>query len=375
MLRAATLAVANRAARRYGRRLPAHGGAMAPPTLSIDAGPLDAARRVLRAEAAALREVADRLDGGFTHAVELIAACAGRVALTGVGKSFDVAAKIAGTFNSTGTRAYLLDPTKALHGDLGMVHPDDVVLALSHSGESEELLRLLGPLANLAGGVVGVTGHADSTLARRADAAIVYGPVEETGPLALAPSTSTTVMLALGDALACVLAGMRRFTAEEFARYHPAGSLGLKLARVEAVMRNGPELRLAFDTLTVREVFVGGRHPGRRTGAVVLTDLEGRLTGIFTDSDLARLFERRADTAMDRPVAEVMTRDPLTVPVGTRVGAALEVMRNHKISELPVVDGDGRPVGLVDVTDLIGLPARGDATSARARPNRRREIA
>lgn len=345
-----------------------------PPTLSIDAGPLDTARRVLCAQAAALREVAGRLDDGFRHATELLAKCTGRVALTGVGKSFDVAAKIAGTFNSTGTRAFLLDPTRALHGDLGSIHPDDVVLALSHSGESEELLRLLGPLGDLASAVVAVTGHADSTLARLADAAMVYGAIEETGPLSLAPSTSTTVMIALGDALACILSDRRRFTAEDFARYHPAGSLGLKLARVESMMRSGPALRIAPDELTVREAFVRGRHSGRRSGAVLLTDDEGRLSGIFTDSDLARLFERRHDDALDRPVREVMTRLPMTVPVGTRVGAALDVMRSRKISELPVVDGTGRPVGLLDVTDLIGLPARGDAASA-SRTARRRESA
>jgi arabinose-5-phosphate isomerase len=345
-----------------------------PPTLSIDAGPLDTARRVLCAQAAALRDVAGRLDEGFCRAAEFLANGTGRVALTGVGKSFDVAAKIAGTLNSTGTRAFLLDPTRALHGDLGSIHPDDIVLALSHSGESEELVRLLGPLAELAAAVIALTGHADSTLARLADAAVVYGAVEEAGPLALAPSTSTTVMIALGDALACVLAERRRFTTEDFARFHPAGSLGLKLARVESLMRSGPALRIAPDELTVREAFVRGRHPGRRTGAVLLTDAAGRLSGLFTDSDLARLFERRHDAALDRPVRDVMTRQPLTVPVGTRVGAALDVMRARKISELPVVDGAGRPVGLLDVTDLIGLPARGDGASA-ARIARRRESA
>lgn len=346
---------------------------MVPPTLPLDPSPLDTARRVLRAQAAALAAVADRLDDGFAAASDCLLACTGRVGLTGVGKSFDVAAKIAGSFNSTGTRSYLLDCTKAIHGDLGMVHPDDVIIALSHSGESEELVRLLGPLGQLASAVIGITGSADGTLARVADIAIVYGSVEETGPLALAPSTSTTIMIALGDAIAAELARRRAFSAEEFARFHPAGSLGLKLARVEAMMRTGDAIRVASASLTVRQVFVEGRHSPRRTGAVMLVDDAGRLTGLFTDSDLAKLFERRHDAALDRPVSEVMTRHPLTVSVGSRVGAALDLMRARKISELPVVDGAGRPAGLLDVTDLIGLPARADAASVRA--IRRRESA
>lgn len=349
----------------------------APPTLMLDAGPLDVARRVLRAQSAALGEVAERLNDTFSDAVSLLAGCTGRVALTGVGKSADVAGKITGTFNSTGARAYFLDPTKALHGDLGTVHPDDVVLALSHSGESEELVRLLSPLRDLAACLIALTGDGNSSLALAADAAIVYGPIEECGPLALAPSTSTTVMLALGDALACALAQRRQFTAEDFARFHPAGSLGLKLARVEAVMRCGPDLRVAPSNLTVREVFVRGQHAGRRIGAVVLVDDRDRICGLFTDSDLAKLFERKQDDALDRPVADVMTRAPLTVAVGSRVGAALDLMKEHKISELPVVDGGNHPVGMLDVTDLIGLPTRADASSVRraASHERRRKTA
>lgn len=342
-----------------------------PPIVPFDATPLDVARRVLRAEAAALREVADRLDDGFRAAAQLLLDCTGRVGLSGVGKSLDIAGKIAGTFNSTGTRTYLLDPTKALHGDLGMIHPDDVLLVFSHSGESDELIRLIGPLKDLSAGVIGITGNAHGTLARLADAAIVYGHVDEVGPLSLAPTTSTTVMMAIGDALACVLAEERQLTTEQFAKYHPAGSLGLKLARVESMMRSGNELRVAPATQTVREVFVAGRHSGRRTGAVILVDDQGQMSGLFTDSDLARLFECKHDSAFDLPVAEVMTRDPFTVLVGSRVGAALDLMKSYKISELPVVDGNQRPVGMLDVTDLIGLPTRADAASATATVRRR----
>src|SRR5581483_7816072 len=176
-------------------------------------------------------------------------------AVAGVGKSADVGQKLVGTLNSTGTRAYSLDPTRAVHGDLGMVHPDDVALLLSHSGESDELLRLLNPLRKLAAGILAITGNATGTLARTADAAVVYGPVQEACPLALAPSTSTTVMIALGDALAFTLLEQRQFTAEQFARFHPAGSLGRKLATVAECMRQGDELRIAPATDTVRAVF------------------------------------------------------------------------------------------------------------------------
>jgi arabinose-5-phosphate isomerase len=280
---------------------------------------------------------------------------AARVAVTGTGKSADVGQKLAGTFSSTGTRAYVLDATRAVHGDLGMVHPDDVALVLSHSGESEEIVRLLGPLKDLVRGMIALTGNAGSVLARAADVAVVYGPLDEVCPLGLAPSASTTAMIALGDALAFVLSRDREFTAEQFARFHPAGSLGRKLVRVESVMRRGADLRLALQTETVRAVFSNASRRGRRTGAVMLTNAVGHLVGLFTDSDLARLIETRRDEALDRPVLEVMTTTPLTVSRGTRVLDAVERMKRFKISELPVIDSDGLPVGLLDITDLIGF--------------------
>ena len=311
------------------------------------------ARRVVRAEADALSLVADRLDGSFNAVAERLARCRGRVAVSGVGKSADIGRKIVGTFNSTGTRAYLLDATRAVHGDLGMVHPDDVALVLSHSGEGDELLKLLPPLRLAACGLVALTGVAGSSLACRADAAVVYGPVTEACPLALAPSTSTTVMLALGDALAFTLSDARGLTAAEFARFHPAGSLGRKLATVEVFMRPGDELRLAPASNTVREVFATVRH-SRRTGAVMLTRADGRLAGLFTDSDLARLFGANGD--FDAPISGVMTADPLTVARSALMGEALELMQGRKFSELPVVDEEGCPVGLLDITDVLGLP-------------------
>src|SRR5262245_53422785 len=339
-----------------------------PPTAEGD-DRLAYARDIVRAEADALHRAADRLDGAFLQAVDLLlplsGAGRGRLAISGTGKSADVGQKLAGTLSSTGTRSYALDATRAVHGDLGMLHPDDVALVLSHSGESEEVVRLLRPLREAARAVIALTGSAKSSLARAAQVAIVYGPLEEVCPLGLAPSASTTAMLAIGDALAFTLVGLRGFSREDFARFPPAGSLGKKLARVESLMRQGPELRLAPADETVRAVFARARRAGRRTGAVMLTDSDGRLCGLFTDSDLARLIEDRKDDALDRPIREVMTARPVAVPAGSRVGEALDLIGRRKISELPVIDADGRPVGLLDITDLIGEAADSAAPPAR----------
>jgi arabinose-5-phosphate isomerase len=326
-----------------------------PLLLGPSADRLAYARQIIRGEAAALEQVAQRLDESFLRAVDVLYNCAGRVGITGTGKSADVGQKIAGTFNSTGTRAYVLDATRAMHGDLGMVHPNDVILVLSYSGESEEIVKLLGPLRALASALVGLTSRQNSKLATSSDVALILGPLEEVCPLGLAPSTSTTAMIAIGDALAFVLSRMREFTHEDFARFHPAGTLGRKLLKVDVVMRRGTELRLAAATETVREVFARVRRRGRRTGAVMLVDEAGRLCGLFTDSDLARLFEQRRDAALDRPICEVMTPSPMTVAQGTRVADAVEILRRQRISELPVIDAAGTPVGLLDITDVLGL--------------------
>jgi arabinose-5-phosphate isomerase len=321
---------------------------------------LERARELLRHEADALREVADNLDDGFTRAIERLWTCCqadGRVGVSGVGKSADIAQKLVGTFNSTGTRAYLLDATRALHGDLGMVHANDAVLILSNSGESEEIVRLLKPLRRMAASVIAITGNKASTLAQQSDATIVYGALAES-LFNLAPSTSAVVAMSIGHALALALCDRREFTDAEFARYHPAGSLGFKLSSVDDHMRRGSELRIARASDSVREVFAKARHKGRRTGAVMLVDDEGKLSGLFTDSDLARLFERRADDCFDGPVSGVMTNTPLTVRHNARMLEAIALMRERKISELPVIDEENRPIGLLDITDLIGAEAQ-----------------
>ncbi len=245
-----------------------------------------------------------------------------------------------------------------MHGDLGRVRIDDVVLVLSQSGETEEVVRLLPSLVRLGAPIIALTGKRGSTLGRSATVTLELGPLREACPWGLAPSTSTTVMLALGDALALVTSRMRAFGPADFARFHPGGSLGRKLSKVEDIMRHRHECRVAHDQMSVRQVFVAASRPDRRTGAIMLVDDLGRLSGLFTDSDLARLFEQRVDGALDRPVAQVMTPHPTTVPVGSATIDAVAILAERKISELPVVDEDGQPVGLIDITDVVAfLPA------------------
>jgi arabinose-5-phosphate isomerase len=320
-----------------------------------DAEGLAFAREVLRIEAEAIGRVRDRLGESISRAADLIYRSSGSVIVTGIGKTGLVGQKLAATLASTGTRAFPLHPAEAVHGDLGRIRADDVVLALSQSGETEEVLRLIPAIRRLGAGLVAITERAGSSLGRAADICIALGPVAEACPLGLAPSASTTVLMAVGDALALLVSRMREFTAEDFALYHPAGSLGRKLTRVEEVMRTERQLRRAHVDEPVRSVFVRLAGPRRRSGAVLIVDEEGTLLGIFTDSDLARLFERRREAELDGPIGDVMTPDPYCIRVGGTLADAVDVMKAHKISELPVVDRGGRLVGLVDVTDLIGL--------------------
>jgi arabinose-5-phosphate isomerase len=319
-----------------------------------DDGILAHGRDILRVEGAAVLRAADALDASFCHGVKMILGCSGSVVVTGIGKAGLVARKISATLASTGTPSHFLHPAEALHGDLGALRADDVVLALSQSGETEEIARLLPHLAARRVGIVALTGRANSTLGRAAAVVVATGALREACALGLAPSTSTSLMLALGDALALVTSSLRQFTAEDFAARHPGGSLGRQLMVVEDVMRPLAECRVARPLDTVRAVFVRPL-PARRTGAVMILDDVGTLAGIFTDSDLARLFERRHDAALDEPIGRVMTMQPTTLPVGTRLCDAVAILESRRLSELPVLDQAGRPVGLVDIVDLVGL--------------------
>lgn len=313
------------------------------------------ARAILRDEAAALEDLSRRLDAAFCAACQMLRDCAGRVVVTGMGKAGIVGRKIAATLSSTGTRAHFLHPAEAVHGDLGCLDADDVLLALSNSGETEELCRLLPVVRRMGVPIVAITASETSTLGRQSEVVIQLGRLREAGPHALAPSTSTTAMLALGDALALVVCRMKGFTPQQFATFHPAGSLGRQLQTVGDIMRRAEDLRIAAQDETIRSVLVHASKPGRRTGAVILVNEEGRLAGLFTDSDLARLLERRREGQLDRPVSEVMTRDPLTVTADLLLRDAVEILSTRKLSELPVIDSDGWPIGLIDITDVIGL--------------------
>ena len=319
-----------------------------------DGDVLNHGREILRAEAEAVMRAAEALDASFSRAVRLVEGCTGSVVVTGIGKAGLVARKISATLASTGTPSHFLHPAEALHGDLGALRRDDVVLALSQSGETEEITRLLPHVAARGIRIVALTGRPESTLGRAADVVVATGPVREAGTLGLAPSTSTSLMLALGDALALVTSSLRRFTPEDFAARHPGGSLGRQLMLVEDAMRPLRECRVAAPEDSVRAVFARPL-PARRTGAVMIIDGAGVLAGLFTDSDLARLFERRADAALDEPIGRVMTARPTTVTVGTRLRDAVAVLESRRLSELPVLGDDGRPRGLLDIVDLVGL--------------------
>ncbi|NQT37531.1 MAG: KpsF/GutQ family sugar-phosphate isomerase [Planctomycetes bacterium] len=313
------------------------------------------AREIIELESRTLAQVAGRLDRQFCRAVEYLLHCRGSVIVSGMGKAGLVGQKIMATLGSTGTRSHCLHPAEAVHGDLGRIDRDDVMLMLSQSGETEEVVRLLPSLAEMGVPIVAITGRGDSTLARRATVTVALGPLTEACALGLAPSTSTTAMLAVGDALALVTSKMRNFRREDFARFHPGGSLGRKLSKVEHCMRPLEQCRLASVEDTVREVFVAAGKPGRRTGAIMLIDEQDKLRGLFTDSDLARMFEERRDGELDDPIGRVMTDGPRSVEIGSMMTDAVAVMAERKISELPVVDQAGRPLGLLDVTDVVGL--------------------
>ena len=331
--------------------------------------PAELARQVIRTEAAALLQLADQLPDKFSDAVQTIFNCQATVIFTGIGKAGLIAQKLVATFASTGTPAHFLHPSEAVHGDLGRLQDQDLVVLLSYSGETEEITRLIPSLQQMNVTMIAITADHASSLGQAADLVLDLGKVEEACNLKLAPSTSTTMMLALGDALAFVVSRLRCFAKEDFARFHPAGSLGRQLTKVEEVMRPLVQCRIASETLTIREVFTQGLVPGRRTGAVMLTNESGVLTGLFTDSDLVRLLEQKQDDAIDQPVQNVMTRQPHTVSEHSYLTVAVNILANHKISELPVVDQRGAPIGLIDITDtMAALPNQ--ATGHEHQPTR-----
>src|SRR3954452_11539071 len=287
------------------------------------------ARQVIETEASAVRSLVEAIDDHFERAARLILDCRASVLATGIGKAGHVARKLSATFSSTGTPSHYLSPADAVHGDLGSVRQGDVVLILSSSGESDEILRLLNIVKKLNHPVIAITATRTNSLARFSDVVLAMGRIEEACPLGLAPSASTTAMLALGDALALSVMKMRNFTADDFAVFHPAGQLGRKLIRVKEAMtfRRGENLPVASDRLTVGQVLHEVSSIKRRSGAVVLTGADGALSGIFSDGDLRRLILHDEDRALKRPIAEVMTHNPKRINGDALASEAMAVLR------------------------------------------------
>jgi arabinose-5-phosphate isomerase len=309
------------------------------------------ARRVLDIEVDALRTMAGRLDRGFSDAVALILACTGRVVVTGMGKSGHVGGKIAATLASTGTPAFFMHPGEASHGDLGMIAHDDVVLALSNSGESGEIVSIVPLLKRRGAKLVAMTGNPASTLAREADAHLHTGVEKEACPLNLAPTASTTAALAMGDALAVALLDARGFSADDFARTHPGGSLGRRLlVHVRDVMHGGADLPRVGADATLKAALFEMTQKG--LGMTAIVDADGRVAGLFTDGDLRRALERPLDLRQAM-IADLMTPNPKTIRADALAVAAVEKMDTLKINGLLVVDADDTLVGALNMHDLL----------------------
>ena len=314
-------------------------------------GSLAEARRILKIEADAIRKLLPRLGASFEEAVELLFECKGRVIVSGMGKAGFIAGKISATLASTGTPSLYLHPAEAFHGDLGRVTEEDRVLLLSHSGETEEIIKLLSPLRKIGVKIVAMTGDPESVLARNVDVVLDISVDREACPLGLAPSTSTAVSLAMGDALALTLSKKKGFREEDFAFLHPGGSLGKKLIKVKDLMRKGKENPVVNHETSVKEALFAITRA--RAGSCTVVNGSRKLIGIFTDGDLRRSLREKGEKILLTPIGEVATRNPLTVHQDRLAAEALHLLREKKIDELPVVDDQGRAVGLLDIQDLL----------------------
>ena len=309
------------------------------------------ARKVLETEAAAIESLVDRLDARFDAAVDTLRRCQGRVILTGMGKSGIICRKIAATLTSTGTAAFFLHPAEATHGDLGVIQGDDVIVALSYSGETDELLRLLETIRRVGAKLIAITGGPSSTLALAADVAIDCSVTEEACPMNLVPTASTTAALAIGDALAMCLLVEKGFREEDFASLHPGGKLGKRLMRVEALMHSGDRCPIVKPDTLMRDVIYEMNSKG--LGMTCVVDGDAALLGIITDGDLRRHMER-GGRFLEFTAGDVMTRNPVAVPRTTLAAQALNVMEQRKITSVVVADGSEpqRVAGVVHLHDL-----------------------
>jgi len=309
------------------------------------------AKQVLKIESEAIKELISKLDCEIVKAVDKICVCKGRVVVTGMGKPGIIAQKLSATFSSTGTPSLWLHPADAIHGDLGRVTEEDIVIVLSNSGETEEITKLLPVIKKIGSFLIAITGNFDSTLAKHSDIVLYAGVKEEACPLGLVPTASTTAMLAMGDALAIAVLDKKKFKKEQFAFYHPGGNLGKKLLlKVDDIMRKGKANPIVSGDRTVKEILIA--ITGARAGAATVIDGEGKLIGIFTDGDLRRHIEKEINL-LDKKVKEVMTKKPITINKEKLAQEAFRILQKNKIDEIPVVDNLGKPVGLLDVQDLL----------------------
>jgi len=308
-------------------------------------------QKVIDAEAKVLSGLL--FDEKFTMAVEVIAACKGRVVISGIGKPGLIGAKISATMASTGTSSIILHPTEAVHGDLGRIGHDDILLALSNSGETEELLRVLPVVREIGAKIISITATIDNSLAKFSDIVLTYGRLEEACPLGMAPSTTTTVLLAMGDALALTVSRFKKFSHEDFARYHPGGKLGLKLLKVKDVMRSDRQVPILKQNTVLREVLL---HITRcRSGAAIVVDENEQLVGFFTDGDLRRYFDSGTGDELKVDLATVMTTNPISISDMELATAAIPLMKTKRINQLPVVNSAGKVCGLLDVQDFLDI--------------------
>jgi arabinose-5-phosphate isomerase len=310
---------------------------------------LDLARKVLRIEADAIASLIDRIGNDFERALDLLFECRGRVIVTGMGKSGIICRKIAATLSSTGTSAWFLHPAEAIHGDLGAIREDDLVLALSHSGETEELLRLLESIRRIGARVIALTGYSQSTLGRAADVTLDCGIAEEACPMNLVPTASTTAALALGDALAMTLLVRKGFGAADFASFHPGGRIGRRLLRVENAMHPAAAAPIVRTSTPMPEVI--HEMSSKRLGMTCVVDEYQHLVGVITDGDLRRLMSR-ATNVLSLSAVDAMTPRPVTIPRHLLAVEALKIMETHRITSVVVVDPQGIVEGVVHLHDL-----------------------
>jgi len=321
---------------------------------------LDYARKVIKAEANAISAITPIVDASFAKAAEMIYTCSGSCIVSGIGKAGIIGQKISATLASTGTPSHFLHPAEAVHGDLGRLRKNDVVIVLSYGGETDEVLRLINLVKQLEIRLISITGENQSTLSKHSDVVLCMGKISEACPLGVAPSVSTACMLAVGDALAFTVMKARKFSVEDYVRFHPGGSLGANLMTVEQSMmfKHGEKLPITRTTDTI-EKLLKETSDVKRHGAVIIVDNDDRLTGIITDADLRRLITKEGPRAFKRKAGDVMTSDCKRIRADALASEATAIFHKYRIDELPVIDTNGKPVGLIDVQDVVTIKVVG----------------